>query len=109
MKWRIWYKGNLHFDGETQADWAALPDDGVIGVAIVFGKNEDGITLGELVSGSDWYWMFEDKIYQSNTSSDIPNEWLPHNAPDGAILKKGRWTTQEELDDIDAQMRDWVK
>lgn len=109
MNWRIWYKGNQKFDGETQSDWDALPDENVIGIAIRFGKDEYDITLAELVSGSDWYWMRNGKIEQSCTSSDVPDEWLPHNAPEGASLKRGRWTTEEELHQIDSEMQDWVK
>lgn len=109
MQWRIWFKGGEHFDGETAADWAALPDDGVLGIAIVFGKNEYGQTLGELVNGSDWYWMHNEKIFQSGTSSLTLGEWLPHNAPEGAVLKKGRWVTDEEFVAVHSAMLEWVK
>lgn len=109
MFWKIWYKGGVSYEGSTEEDWAALPDDGVLNIGIRFGRDEYGIMLGEFVSGSDWYWMHEGKIYQSGTSSDTPGEWLPHNAPNGAVLKKGRWTTEEELAAVDAAMLEWVK
>lgn len=109
MEWRIWYKDNVVYDGADTDDWAALPDDGVIGIAVRFGPNENAIMLGELISGSDWYWIYDGKIYQSGTSSDTPGEWLPHAAPEGAVLKKGRWTSEADLAAIDAAMIEWVK
>lgn len=109
MHWRIWYKGNVKVDGSTAADWAAAPDDGVIGIVVKFGIDEYQSPLNEWISGSDWYWMYNDNIYQSNSSSDVPGEWLPHNAPAGAVLKTGRWTSEAELAQIDAEMLEYIK
>lgn len=109
MNWCIWYKGNIKVLGETEQDWISAPDDGVIGIAIRFGVDEYSRPLCELISGSDWYWMDGGKIYQSGTSSYTPGEWLPHNAPESAILKTGIWTTDEELAVIENEMTEWIK
>jgi hypothetical protein len=109
MNWRIWYNTGQIVDGSTAEDWANAPNEGVLGIAIHFGRRDDGVMLGELFSGSDWYWMYEGKIYQSGTSSEIPNEWLEHSAPSGSVLKKGKWTTEEHIDQVSLDMVDWVQ
>lgn len=109
MNWRIWYKGNIKIDGVTSEDWANAPDDEVIGIVVRFGNDKYGSPLNEWIYGSDWYWMYDNNISHSGTSSDTPEEWLPHNAPEGAALKKGRWTSEEELVLIDAEMNEWIK
>lgn len=108
MHWKIWYLGLETIEGETPEQWEQAPNDGVLCIGIRFGLNDDGIPLGEVMSGSDWYWMYNQKLYQSGTSSDIPNEWEPSGAPDGAVLKMGRWTSEEELAQADSEMMEWV-
>lgn len=108
MLWKIWYKGDLKIEGTTEAEWAAAPTEGVICVAARYGQDPYGIELGAVFSGSDWYWMYEGQLYQSGTSSDTPGEWLPSGAPDGAVLKRGEWTTNEEMNADEAEMMQWV-
>jgi hypothetical protein len=109
IAWKIWYKDNIVIEGVTAEDWAAAPDENVVGIAAHFGRNENNIMLGALVSGSDWYWLYDNQIHQSGTSSEIPGEWLAHSAPEGAILKKGSWTSNEEIARVDIEMIEWVK
>jgi len=109
MNWRIWYNTGETVDGSTAEDWDNAPDDGVVGIAVRFGRELDGTMLGELISGSDWYWMYEGKLYQSGTTSEIEGDWLNSGAPEGAILKKARWTTNEHLAAVNQAMLDWVR
>lgn len=109
MDWRIWYNTGEVVNGSTLTDWENAPSEGVLGIAIRFGRNADNIMLGEFVSGSDWYWMYDGKIYQSGTSSYTPNEWLDSGAPDGASLKKGKWTTDVHIEEVNQAMLDWVQ
>lgn len=96
-------------DGSTPEHWATSPEEGVEGIAIRFGQDDSGRKRGEFISGSDWYWMHNGKIYQSGTSSDTPDVWLDHNAPSGAVLKKGKWTTNEHIEQVRQAMIDWVQ
>lgn len=109
MNWRIWYQNGQIVDGSTAEDWAASPDDGVVGIAVRFGRRADGIMLGELLIGSDWYWMYNNKLYQSGTTSEIEGDWLDSGAPEGAVLKKARWTTDEHVAAVNQAMFDWVQ
>jgi hypothetical protein len=109
MNWRIWYNTGETVDGSTAEDWDNAPDDGVVGIAVRFGIDDSGRSRGELISGSDWYWMYQDKLYQSGTTSEIEGDWLNSGAPEGAILKKARWTTNEHLAAVNQAMLDWVR
>jgi hypothetical protein len=106
--WKIWYVGLTTAEGTTPEEWAAAPDDGVLCVAVRFGFNQDGVMLGEVFSGSDWYWMHENCIAQNGACSATPGEWLPHGAPEDAVLKKGRWTDEAEVEQASEQMMAWV-
>ena len=105
--WRIWYT-NGYIDGSSQEEWNAAPDDEVQGVAEFFGYDEYGRKSGAIHSGSDWYWMDNGTICANYASLDEPNVWLEHNAPATAVLKKGRYTTQERIDEVDEQIKNWV-
>ena len=108
MNWRIWYNDNSVVDGSTEADWSAAPDDGVLGIAVQFGRNNNGIMLGELLIGSDWYWMYQGKLYQSGTTSEIVGDWLPSNSPEGSIEKKARWGSDVQVSNVGNEMLAWV-
>jgi hypothetical protein len=109
MNWRIWYNTGETVDGVTPEDWANAPDDGVVGIAVRFGYDKHQAPLGEFLIGSDWYWMYDGKLYQSGTTSEIEGDWLDSGAPAGAVLKKARWTTDEYIVSVNQAMLDWVQ
>lgn len=109
MIWQIWYKGGATVAGTSEQDWKMAPDSGIICVGIQFGRNKNGIMLGEICSGSDWYWMYNGKIYQSGTTSEIVDDWLEHGAPEHAILKKGKWVSDLEMHNTTQDVTNWVK
>lgn len=89
---KIWYIDKT-IEGTSLEDWNNAPDDGVI---IIYEKFENGYS--RVSAGSDWYWMMpNENVYQSGTSSEVAGEYLSHNAPENAVLKKGRWTTDEDF------------
>lgn len=108
MNWKIWYKGGATTEGVSDQDWAEAEADDVVCIAVKLGYNESGIALGETFLGCDWYWMHEGKLYQSLSSSEIPGDWLSHDAPETAVLKRGRWTTDEEMLELTNAMMVWV-
>lgn len=108
MTWRIWYTDGSVFDGVSGADWVALPDTGVAGIAVFFSHDEYGRRLGEFLSGSDWYWWSDGTLHQNGASSLTPGEWLEIDPPSGAIVKAGQWTTNENMAAISAAMADWA-
>jgi hypothetical protein len=99
---KIWYangfvEGNS-VQGSTFQDWNNAPSDGVLFIYIFFQYDGSGIPLGEVMCGSDWYWMTPDgTLGQSNSSSDVIGEYVPCNAPTDAVVKKGKWVPDEEL------------
>jgi hypothetical protein len=108
MTWKIWYVGLQTLEGRTPNEWAIAPEAGVLCVGVKFGFDEWGIMLGAVFSGSDWYWMQNGEIAQSHTSSDTLFEWLPSNAPNGAVLKRGQMTVKEEIAQAESDMIEWV-
>lgn len=92
---KIWYVDST-LTGKTFEDWKNAPEDGVLAV---YEKFDDG--TGRMSAGSDWYWMLPDEnVYQSGTSSFVKGEYLSHNAPADAILKKGKWVTDERMQEV---------
>lgn len=103
MSWTIWYEEDkVH--GTTAEEWQQAPSEGVVAVYELF-DNSKGYNIGRISNGSDWYWMTPDgEVGHSGTSSDIPDEWLELDAPDSALLKKGKWVTNERLAEVDAEL-----
>jgi hypothetical protein len=90
--WRVWYDGGRVFDSD-EISWEALPDDGVQFVRV------DVEGLGwRTMDGCDWYFKAGDLIACNN---DAPDEILRRYP--GAILKRGRWTSDEETTRIHAE------
>lgn len=90
LYFKIWYEDKV-IQGSSFEDWKNAPSEGVL---IVYEKFEDG--TGRISAGSDWYWMTPDlNVNQSGTSSEIKGEFLSHNAPSNAILKSGKWVSDE--------------
>lgn len=106
--WRIWYSDG-YIDGSTQEEWNAAPYDDVQGVAEFFGYDSYGRKLGAIHSGNDWYWMDNGVISSGPASIDEPGVWLDHNAPPTAVLKRGKYTTQERIDEVDRQIAEWTR
>lgn len=102
-KFTIWYK-TFTVEGLNQQDWNELPVEEVLGIVSYLGVNEYDHPLYEWFSGSDWYWMKDGKIGQSNISSDEPNIWLTNSAPEDAVCKKGIWTTDTHMNEVNQKM-----
>lgn len=104
--WRIWYSDG-YVDGVTEQDWINAPDDNVQGVGVFFGHDTFGRKLFMTYTSSDWYWMDNGVIVANYESADEVGVWLEHNAPSTAIIKKGRYTTDERIEEVENQMSEW--
>ena len=91
--WRVWYDGGRTFDSRTM-QWADLPDDG-LQVMVVYYANGNR----SMESGNDIYFEAPGKsgglIYGSSLE---PKRHILVRYPK-AIVKKGRWTTYQEITD----------
>lgn len=105
----IWYDDHIR-TGQTPEDWAAMPEDGVVAIYEFFFRGEDGIPRAQMHSGSDWYWLGPDgRIGENGASTMKFGEWMEHDAPEGAILKRGAWVSSERLAEVDAQLLEMIQ
>ena len=87
--WKAWYRGGVAYCSNGYK-WADLPDEGVIGVTIVFDNDHR-----RFMTGSDFYWTAEilgELTFCQGLHDDFPEHRYP-----GAIIKKGVWTTDDEM------------
>ena len=106
LAWKAWYRGGQAYCSPGQA-FEDLPDDGVLGIVILFDEfaPAGGPRLRRIVSGSDLYW-----------SCDLAGHWTicqgshedqPLKRYPGAVIKHGAWTSDEEMQRVNDEMRDW--
>lgn len=91
--WRVWYDGGRVFSSEDTA-WGDLPADGVQHVAVYLGPGRRDM------AGCDYYFKAGEVIGANN---DNPGD-IAKRYP-GASIKRGRYTTDEELERIQVEAR----
>ena len=104
--WKAWYRGGRAFCS-TGTRWADLPDDGALGFVVLFDEFSPGSDerYRRFVSGSDLYWMVEiegDQTLCQGFHDDHVEKRYP-----GAIIKRGAWTSDDEMQRVNAQMAKW--
>lgn len=105
MWWKIWYESD-EVTGSTLEEWTAAPEEGVVAIYELF-YIEDGIPWGRISSGSDWYWMMPDGNVDHNCySGDEVGVWVDIDLPEGAVAKKGKWVSEERLNQVDQEIAD---
>jgi len=97
--WKAWYRGGQAWCSNGTA-WADLPDEGVIGVKILF---DDGTSRN--MTGSDFYWMAD--ILGVPTLCQGLHDDRPAERYPGASIKLGVWTTDAEMRSVLEQMGAW--
>jgi hypothetical protein len=99
--WKAWYIGGRVFCSATHA-WADLPDDGMLFLKLYFDeRTPDGVQLGQNCSGDDWYWHVPGTDLYAHDSRQTRDE-IERRYP-GAILKRGKWTTPDEMQRVNAE------
>jgi hypothetical protein len=104
--WKAWYRGGQSYCS-TGTDWSELPEEGVLGIVVVFDEFSPGteVRLRRMVSGTDLYWACElagEFTICQGSHDDKPEKRYP-----GAEIKKGVWTSDDEMQRVNAEMRDW--
>lgn len=94
MRWRIWYDGGRFFDSESMS-WEELPEDGVQLVVVYLPKGQRHI------SGCDFYFKADGDILGGNSDSEVSIR----RRYSGAVIKRGRWTSDEEIGRIKQEAR----
>jgi hypothetical protein len=102
LAWKAWYSGGRAFCS-TGTDWADLPDEGVLGIVVVFDEvSPAGTRLHRFVSGTDLYWMVD--ILGHPTICQGSHDDKPERRYPGASIKKGVWTSDEEMARVNDEM-----
>lgn len=99
IAWKAWFSGGRSWCS-SGTPWEDLPEEGVIGVVIVF---DDGTRRN--MTGSDMYWMVEllgKPTLCQGLHDDRPAERYP-----GASIKRGVWTSDEEMRRVLHEMGEW--
>ena len=91
--WATWYDNNRIFTSED-AVWEDLPDDGI--QAIVLFQDDSSKNV---INGYDYYFKVGD-IFGGN--NDNPRDTAKRYP--GAVIKRGRWTTTEEIHRINSEV-----
>jgi len=82
-------------DDELMSEWSALPDDGVLAFKFYFdAKNPTRLMAN--ANGNNWYWLQRtDNGVLYGHSDDTQDDILARYP--GAVLKRGMWTTPEDM------------
>lgn len=105
--WKLWLTDRV-IEGNSLADWEAVPSNNFIASLEYFGENSVGNRLYRISMGSDWYWMLNDEIFQTGESHDIPGQFIPNPAPEGSSVKSGIWVSQEVMDNVFNEIHDII-
>jgi hypothetical protein len=92
IRWRIWYTDNRLFDSDAGHTIDDLPRDGVLYVRI---DHPDTPGKHRVMGQCDWYWHDPVKNIWASDSRQTPEE-IKARYP-GAILLRGKWTSDEEI------------
>jgi hypothetical protein len=105
IAWKAWYRGGVAYCS-TGKTWAELPDDGLLGIVVLFDDlSPSGERLHRFISGSDLYWMVE--LEGRITICQGQHEDRPEKRYPGAVIKRGAWTSDEEMQRVNAEMARW--
>lgn len=99
VAWKAWYRGGVAYCSDGYK-WEDLPDEGVIGVTIVYDDD-----TRRFMTGSDFYWqaaILGVLTLCQGLHDDRPAERYP-----GASIKMGVWTTDAEMRHVLEKMGSW--
>jgi|APGre2960657404_1045060.scaffolds.fasta_scaffold06504_4 hypothetical protein len=108
-KWKIWYEiGTL--TGNTREEWESAPYNGVLAVFEILGRKPNGLLLGKINSGVDWYWMngIDDHIDNCGSCHEEENQWVELNAPYGASIKRGKLASNERMLEVETEIQEEI-
>lgn len=102
VAWRAWFKGGARYDSRSSR-WREIPDEGCLLFVVYMGEKTKmgGYPYRKIVSGGDWYWMDEGGMIHCSDTHDNMGQWVDPPEVDG--LKRGIWTTDEEMTDVQSE------
>ena len=103
IAWKAWYRGGRAFCS-TGTTFAELPDDGALGFVVLFDEisGPSGMHFKKQYSGGDLYWLVD--ILGKLTLCQGSHDDQPEKRYPGAIIKRGAWTSDQEMQLVNAQM-----
>jgi hypothetical protein len=106
IRWRAWYRGGQDFES-ADTKWEDLPSDGMLMAVILLDEySEGGVRYRRIMMGSDWYWLCELEgritLCENNETPDKILERYPD-----AVLKRGAWTSDEEMERVKKVAYEW--
>lgn len=99
IAWKAWYRGGEAYCS-AGCRWEDLPEEGVLGVSILFDNDNR-----RFMTGSDHYWMVD--ILGEPTLCQGLHDDKPAKRYPGASIKRGVWTSDEEMQTVMGKMADW--
>lgn len=107
LYFKIWYI-DKEIVGYNIDDWSKAPYDDVLVIVEYFG-DMNGIPLKRITNCSDWYWMTPNGNVHGNGISyeDKHDWWVECEFPTDAIVKRGKWTTDEQFERVMIEARDY--
>ena len=105
-KWKIWYEGGTVVVGSSRTEWEQSPSEGVLAVYEFLGHKSNGVKLGRINSGVDWYWMNgeDDHIDHCGESHIEVGQWTEPNTPMNAIVKRGKQVADAEMLIVESEL-----
>jgi hypothetical protein len=106
LVWRVIYLGGKIHTGTTHDEWKALPEEGVIVVALVHKPPYKSI-----LTGHDWYvWDGDRWGYVHSPAGPISTgTWLPKPEACNKCIKRGDATTDDEFHMWDSIALAWAE
>lgn len=85
--WIVWCDDGNCYEGSTAEEWAALPDDGLLGVKLLYDREG----YGRNASGADYYFRAEGILEPIYGHSNGPWQDIVVRYTN-VVIKRGRWT-----------------
>jgi hypothetical protein len=103
VRFRVWLSGFLAggepITGSCPLDWAIVPDDGIQGVRVEF---NDGTS--RLCSGDDWYGVLASPDGSWTVIHNRDDARTNHRRYPDIAWKRGRWTSDAEIQAVGVAM-----
>jgi hypothetical protein len=98
--WKAWFTEKRHYTSKD-TNFEALPSDGCLGFKIFYSA-----TTGLFLKSQDYYFK-HDKLIGGDLDKpgrDVRQEIMDRYP--GAIIIRGKWTDDEDMERVDQEMRE---
>ena len=103
VAWKTWYTNGRAFcsTGSMPED---LPSDGCLGFVLLLDEFTDEVQHRRIMNSCNYYFIQETEngtIYGHNDEDDVAERYP------GAIIFRGKWTTEKEMSTVLEKMKIW--